>query len=296
MEKCRMNINGCQWNPFAATMVANIGQKGRSMSILRFLAVFQAAAEQRPALSGVQTWDDPEVEALRKKIAGLDVRIAELSARKTVIDEVILAFQIAQYEALGGSFESCLRLRLEFLRLKAARSGAEADLHAEREAAAEWEDCQPFAADDNAALDALSDEERAELRQRYRSAAMRCHPDRVPEAGKATAQGFFLRLQEAYRSGDLAALRAVCRELDGAATLQVDALSLPGCELLRRHLSDLQDHAADLILAVQSAQLDPLYRKAIHPADWEAEFAEIRERLEEECDVLQRQIRILSRG
>ena len=84
--------------------------------------------------------------------------------------------------------------------------------------------------------------------------------------------------------------------LDGAATLQVDALSLPGCELLRRHLSDLQDHAADLILAVQSAQLDPLYRKAIHPADWDAEFAEIRERLEGECDVLQRQIRILSRS
>ena len=60
-------------------------------------------------------------------------------------------------------------------------------------------------------------------------------------------------------------------------------------EALRQRLSDLQDHAADLILAVQSSQLDPLYRKAICPAEWEADFAEARERLEEECEALERQ-------
>jgi hypothetical protein len=253
-------------------------------------------AVETPAPTSLQTRDDPEAEALRSKIVGLDTRIAELAASKAVIDEAILAFQIAQYQALGATLENCLRLRLEFLRLKAARSGAEEDLQAEREAAADCDACAPPDAEDGASMDALSAEERAELKQRYRSAAMRCHPDRVPEARKAIAEGFFLRLEKAYRSRDLAALRVICRELDGTADLRVDDPSLPGCESLRRRLSDLQDHAADLILAVQSGQLDPLYRKAIRPADWEADFAEARERLEGECEMLTRQIRILARG
>lgn len=241
------------------------------------------------------SWDDPEAEVLRNKIAGLDTRIAGLAARKVVIDEAILAFQIAQYQALGATLENCLRLRLEFLRLKAARSGAEADLQAEREAAADCDACASPDAEDGASMDALSAAEQAELKQRYRSAAMRCHPDRVPEARKSIAESLFLRLEKAYRNRDLAALRLICHELDGTAELRGDDLSLPGCEALRRHLSDLQDHAADLILAVQSSQLDPLYRKAMCPADWEADFAEAREQMEGECEALQRQIRILSR-
>jgi hypothetical protein len=239
--------------------------------------------------------DDPEAEALRTKIAGLDTRIVELAARKALIDEAILAFQIAQYQALGATLESCMRLRLEFLRLKAARSGAAEDIQAEREAAADCDACAPPDAEDGASMDTLGAEEQAELKQRYRSAAMRCHPDRVPEASKAAAESLFLRLEKAYRSRDLAALRLICHELDGTASLRRDDLSLPGCEALRRHLSDLQDHAADLILAVQSSQLDPLYRKAIRPSDWEADFAETREQLEGECEMLARQIRILSR-
>jgi hypothetical protein len=242
------------------------------------------------------SWDDPEAEALHKKITGLDARIVELLARKGVIDEAILAFQIAQYQALGATLEDCMRLRLEFLRLKAARSGAEEDLQAARDAEADYKACAAPDAEDGASMDALSAEDQAELTQRYRSAAMRCHPDRVPEASKGAAEVLFLRLVKAYRSRDLVALRVICRELDGCADLRGDDVLLPDCEALRQRLSDLQDHAADLILAVQSSQLDPLYRKAICPAEWEADFAEARERLEEECEALKRQIRFLSRA
>lgn len=242
------------------------------------------------------SWDDPEAEALHKKITGLDARIVELLARKGVIDEAILAFQIAQYQALGATLEKCLRLRLEYLRLKAARSGAEEDRQAARKAEADCDACAPPGPEDGASMDALSADEQAELKQRYRSAAMRCHPDRVPEASKGAAQVLFLRLEKAYRSRDLLALRLICRELDGSADLRGDDVLLPGCEALLRRLSDLQDHAADLILAVQSSQLDPLYRKAICPAEWEADFAEARERLEEECEALERHIRFLSRA
>lgn len=243
----------------------------------------------------LQCRDDPVAEALSLKIAGLEARVAELAARKAGMDETLLSFQIAQYQALGATLETTLRLRLTYLRLQAARSGDPADIQAEQDAAADYQACQADPEVAGTALDGLDQADRAELRQRYRAAAMRCHPDRVSEADKAVAGTRFQKLQEAYRAGDLAALRAVCCELDGLLRTDGGA-TLASTDALKRRLSDLQDHAADLILAVQSGQLDPLYRKALRPADWEAEFADIRARLEGECEALQRRITSLSRS
>ena len=248
-----------------------------------------------PGAAAMQCREDPEAEALNRKVAGLEARVAELAARKAGMDETLLSFQIAQYQALGATLETTLRLRLTCLRLQAARSGDPADIQAEQDAAADYQACQPDPDDAGTAQDGLDEADRAELRQRYRSAAMRCHPDRVSEADKAAAGTRFQKLQEAYRAGDLAALRAVCCELDGYGRTDCE-VSLADIDALRRRLSDLQDHAADLILAVQSGRLDPTYRKALRPADWEAEFAEIRARLEGECEALQRRIATLSRS
>lgn len=246
--------------------------------------------------AALQCRDDPETEALNRTIAGLEARVAELAARKAGMDETLLRFQIAQYQALGATLEATLRLRLICLRLQAARSGDPADIQAEQDAAADFQACQPDPEAAGTALEGLDEADRAELRQRYRAAAMRCHPDRVAEADKAVAGTRFQKLQEAYRAGDLAALRAVCCELDGFGERNDGGGSLASIGSLKQRLSDLQDHAADLILAVQSGQLDPLYRKALRPADWEAEFADMRARLEGECEALQRRIATLSRS
>lgn len=254
------------------------------------------AASVQPEPAPLQVRDDPETEALRQKIAAIEVRRHDLLARKAQLDEAMLAFHIAQYEALGSTLETCLGLRLEYLLLKAARSGTEADARAAREAAAEHEACRMHPAEEGDALQALDEATRAELKQHYRSAAMRCHPDRVADADKAGAGAIFLRVQQAYRSADLPALLALCRELDhgfGGATGGAQAES---GDALRRQLDALVDEVTELILAGQNARLDPQYRQAFHRESWAGEFAEMRARLEAECDDLRWQIRVISRG
>ncbi len=249
-----------------------------------------------PEPAPLQVRDDPETEALRQKIAAIEVRRHDLLARKAQLDEAMLAFHIAQYEALGSTLETCLGLRLEYLLLKAARSGTEADARAAREAAAEHEACRMPPAEEGEALQALDDATRAELKQHYRSAAMRCHPDRVADADKAGAEAIFLRVQQAYRSADLPALLAVCRELDhGLGGARGGAQAETG-DALRRQLDALVDEVTELILAGQNARLDPQYRPAFHRENWAGEFAEMRARLEAECDDLRWQIRVISRG
>jgi len=57
----------------------------------------------------------------------------------------------------------------------------------------------------------------------YRKLAMRCHPDRVDEGVKSSAQALFQRLQNSYETNDLASMRRLQTEilegpwLDGAA-------------------------------------------------------------------------------
>lgn len=267
--------------------------KGRSKAAS---AQPEPAGTPTPEPAPLQVRDDPETEALRQKIAAIEVRRRDLLARKAQLDEAMLAFHIAQYEALGSTLETCLGLRLEYLLLKAARSGTEADARAAREAAAEHEACRMHPAEEGDALQALDDATRAELKQHYRSAAMRCHPDRVADADKAAAGAIFLRLQQAYRSADLPALLDLCRELDhGPGGARRSAQPDSG-DALRRQLDALVDEVTELILAGQNARLDPQYRQAFHRESWAAEFAEMRARLEAECDDLRWQIRVISRG
>lgn len=230
------------------------------------------------------------------RVAALEARIAELATRKAAMEEAVLSFQLAQYEAVGDALENCLRLRLEYLRLQAARSGSDDDRRAERAAAADYEACHPSWGEAGEGLADLDEATQVELKQRYRAAAMRCHPDRVPEAEKNTAGALFQRVQQAYRSGDLVALRAICLEMGGEGSIsgRAGGSAADGGDALRRLLSDLQDHAADLILAIQTRQLDPDYRKALQPDAWAEEFSEVRARLEEECAELARRIRDLS--
>lgn len=255
--------------------------------------VLPKARKRKPAASAggaLRPVCDPEVEALTVRIAAVEARLTELSGRKTQMEESILAYQLAQYHALGATLETCMGLRLDYLRRKAERSGSEADRQAAEAAQADHEACHQQAAED-AGLEKLDAAGRDELKQLYRAAAMRCHPDRVGEARREAAQATFLRLQKAYRSGDLAALRTLSLELEGEGAGARQPSASAEAPALRKRLSDLQDAAGDLILALQTAQLDPLYRKAVHPDAWEAEFAETRQHLEAEIDQLRREIR-----
>lgn len=60
---------------------------------------------------------------------------------------------------------------------------------------------------------------------------------------------------------------------------------------LKRRIRRLQDQVADLILAIQMLQLDPGYRQAARPEEWEPFFAAARQRFVAECEMLRQRLR-----
>lgn len=252
------------------------------------IAVAKKPANER----AVVVRPDPEVEAFQRKAADLKGRIADLSARHAEMEQLVQDFRHAQYLALGETLAECLRLRVEYLRLKARHSGLAEDREAARAAEAEYAAYHEVRAEPEPSLRALGEEEQEELRALYRVAAMRCHPDRVADEDKATANVVFLQLQEAYRQGDRAALHRILRQL--ADDNGEQGTPVGGKAEYRKIISDLGDEAGDLMLAIQTLQLNETYRNAAELEDWDELFAPTRQRFEEECEALRQGIQAFS--
>lgn len=242
------------------------------------------------AATAVIPLPDPEIEALRLEVAGLKGRIADLSARRLEMEQLMERFEYSQYQALGERLAENLCLRHEFLSLQASRSGRAEDQEAERQAAEELEAYRRVREEGSRAVPDLAGEDLDELKRLYRAVAMRCHPDRVADADKAAAHDLFLRTQAAYRQNHLDGLRLIHRQLEEDSSWDGDS---PADDRgrLQELLSDLQGQAADLILAIQTMQLDDVYRKAKRIDHWEDYFASIRELLDAESCSLKRKIR-----
>ena len=263
-------------------------------------ADLEREAEREPAPeatpeSAVLTVPDPEVELLLGKIAEVEGMLADLTARQAEMQQLVHDFQVAQYRVLGDSLAELLSLRHEYARALAASSGLEGDAEKARRAAEQREAFSETLDEAAQARPELDTDSRDELKRLYRSIAMRCHPDRVAETDKAAAHERFQRAQRAYRDRDTGALHALLRELDAQLTATPGAAhaAAPGAAALKRTLSAMRGSAADLILAIQTLQLDDDYRRAQRRDEWDEYFESARSGFEIECEALRRAIEAL---
>lgn len=236
---------------------------------------------------------DPDAERLLARCAQLEEQMVELRRRRADMEQQVRSYEQHQYAVLGEVVGECLRLRQAYLRLKAERSGRAADAERARQADEDFDAYRRSTAHTAAPLPELDEDEQDELRRLYRAAAMRCHPDRAAESERAAAHDIFLRVQAAYQARDLEGLRGLAAELagwaqsaPGAVAAGPGTLKAPAGGGIRRRVGELQHKVADLILAVQTLQLDPVYRKARQVEHWDTHFADARASFEAECEAL----------
>ena len=254
----------------------------------------QPEPEPEPiAQAAVIAAPDPDAERLLARCAQLEEQMVELSRRLADMEQQVRSYEQHQYAALGEVVGECLRLRQEYLRLKVERSGRAADAERARQADEDFDAYRRSTEHTAAPLPELDADEQDELRRLYRAAAMRCHPDRAAESERAAAHDIFLRVQVAYQARDLEGLRRLAAELagrvestPGAAAAGSGSLKAPAGGGIRRRVGELQHKVADLILAVQTLQLDPIYRKARQVEHWDTHFADARAGFEAECEAL----------
>lgn len=221
----------------------------------------------------------------------MERRIVYLETRKVEMEQLLDEYAFCQYRALGELLGEQLRLQHELLRRRAERSAKAEDRQAADAAAEEYRAYQQARSEPAAPPATLPDAERAELKAMYRTAVMRCHPDRVGGADKTRAHVLFLRTQDAYRRRDLETMRLITRQLAAGDLPAPAGDESTSRERLEGLLDSLMDKGVELLLAIDSMRQQGQYRRAKQQREnWEAHFATARQRLEGECALLRRQI------
>jgi len=128
----------------------------------------------------------------------------------------------------------------------------------------------------------LSVEQLDELKQLYRKLAMQCHPDRVDEAHKASAQIFFQQLQLNYKNNDLVSLKNLKFQIEAQQNLP-HLLNIPDeFAKLSQVLADLQHTIARLTQQLTTLTQSATWNELNSNLDWDALFSQRAVQLERE--------------
>jgi len=166
----------------------------------------------------IQLYEDIEVIRLRLELAALEGELARWEKLKAELERQI------------HSLNACYRLELsplikELLQLRQGELSSEVEPQVE-----ELEDknedegdlAEPLAPD---APGKLSQAEQKELKDLFRKACKRCHPDAVAGEFKEKARVIFIELKMAYEQNDLERVREIWR---GLAQVGLPGSWLPG--------------------------------------------------------------------
>ena len=163
------------------------------------------------------TWTDPEIVMLEAELAKVTAELADMEAEHAELSHLMARFYAEHAAALGDRIAEVLRLRLEMLRRKVAKDPSAAGKIPQAEA-----DFRDFTSDqDSIRKEAertewkLNDEEQQELKNLFRAASRKCHPDLVPDDRKESAADMFRALRQAYEEGDLEKVRLIAGMADG---------------------------------------------------------------------------------
>jgi hypothetical protein len=237
--------------------------------------------------AAVQKYQDPRLSALRLEAEALEDRLAELESEKAEIEREIHAFNLRHEQELGPILEEILEIQVE-KKLERAEERPE-----DEEAKAEYEQARKEHEEYSRAVEDAQEEERIELTEEetdelkdlYRSASKKCHPDAVDEAHEEDAQELFVELQEAYEQNDLEAVRNIASRVErgafGSRSEEVDDV-----EKMEEEVERLQERVEDLEREIDALRASDAYQTITEVDDLDAYFADRKERLEDELSRL----------
>jgi hypothetical protein len=163
------------------------------------------------------TWTDPEIVMLEAELAKITAELADLESEHAELGHLMARFYAEHAAALGDRIAEVLRLRLEMLRRKVAKDPSAAGKIPQAEA-----DFRDFTSEQESIRKEaqrtewkLNEEEQQELKNLFRAASRKCHPDLVPDDQKESAAEMFRALRQAYEEGDLEKVRLIAGMADG---------------------------------------------------------------------------------
>ena len=236
-------------------------------------------------IKAITEYKDFDLDRIKWEIKYLEIEIVALENEKVGIEKIISDF-VHSYNLRFGD------LLLEILKLKKWRLEILGNEEKAKEYAKAEENYNNFKYEFQQSKEEikleLSEDEQKELKQKYRKAAMLCHPDVIankfpdnPEILEK-AKKIMQDLNEAYSQNDLKKVSEILNNLENGIFDSSDILNNNSKEKLLERLEYLKQKRQELLTQLEQIRNDKAYRDIISIKDLDKFYQEEQQRLENE--------------
>lgn len=228
-------------------------------------------------------WTDPEIAALKLEIKNLENQLNAYDNEKIELEKLLSEFQHRHTIELGEIILDILKLRkLKFKADKTKYEEAENDEKQYREQVESEKEKEIFE---------LTEEQKIELKKKFRKATVLCHPDKVSDEFKEAAQTIFVELKAAYDANDLKKVSEILEELEKSNYFKTRSETVSERVLLESAIAKLRRQIKTLETAIITIKQSETFKTIVSITNWDNYFTITKEKLHSELEELKLEIK-----
>jgi len=227
-------------------------------------------------------WIDPEIAALKLEIKELENQLNSYDHERIEIEKKMFEFQHRHTLELGEIILNLLTLRR--IKYKSDKEKFEDASKDESDYRAQFE------AEKRKEIFDLSEQEKTEIKKKFRKATNLCHPDKVSDEFKEAAQKIFVSLKQAYDRNDLHKVSTILDDLEKYNYFKSASESITEKELLKSSIAKLQQQIKSLASEISTSKQSEAFNSMMEISNWDEYFQKTKEKLKMELEELQMQI------
>jgi len=247
-----------------------------------FITALNEIEEFSKQHQAVAIFNDPEIFTLRLEVRILENKLNAFDNEKIELEKTLSDFHHAHTIELGHIILEILKLRkLKFAHDKDKSKEAENDFK---------EFNEDFEKEKTKSSFTLTDEEKVELKKKFRKATFLCHPDKVNDELKEVAQRIFIDLKNANEANDLKKVSDILSDLEAGNFFKHKSETITEKDKLKAYITKLKIQLRQVEEEIHSIVKSETYQLVISITDWTAYFNNLKEKLKKELVELENQI------
>jgi hypothetical protein len=227
-------------------------------------------------------WVDTEIAALKLEIKNLENQLSAFDNEKIELEKYLSEFHHRHTLELGN-------IIIEILKLRKVKFKADKEKYKEA-----VEDEQQYTENLNEERSKnifdLTDEQKIELKKKFRKASVLCHPDKVSDEFKDAAQSMFIELKAAYDANDLKRVSEIVDDLEKGNFFKARSETVSKKDLLKAAIAKLRFQITILekdIVGIKESETFKLIRSI---DDWSEYFNQTKKKLINELESLKKEL------
>lgn len=238
-------------------------------------------ATRQQMKANIEKFQDREIEELKTELRNLETVHGELTNEQLELEKLLSEFQHRHTLELGEIILELLKLRkIKFKDDKVRYEETENDERQYRE---------QVKVEKTKDVYELTEEQKTELKKKFREATFLCHPDKVSDEFKAIAETIFIELKTAYELNDLSRVTDILNDLKkGGFTSRSETVSEK--DLLITAITKLQRQVDLLRTQITEIRESNTYTTIVDIDNWNEYFNRIKKDLQQELEDLRSEI------